>query len=222
VTQTSTNSCILVFARTPIPGECKTRLIPVLGKDGATKLHTAMIQHTLVMTSRSGLGQVQLWCTPSPQHPFFIACANQHSLSLHQQTGHDLGARMAHAVEHALQQYQWVILIGTDCPSLDENYLRRARDQLSSGCDAVIGPAHDGGYTLIALRQSVPAIFQDIEWGTESVLQQTRQRLSKFNFHWVELDKRHDIDTPDDLAPLITANDVVTLGAYQIPIKVSG
>jgi rSAM/selenodomain-associated transferase 1 len=197
-----TGTAVLVFARAPVNGQCKTRLIPALGQDGATALHAAMIRHTLMTAARAGIGPVELWCTPSPDHPFFIDCRKQQSFTLHQQHGQDLGARMANAMEHALHHYQQVILIGTDCPTLNENYLRLAQQQLEAGCDAVIGPAVDGGYILIALRRTEPALFEAIDWGTDVVLHQTRQRLSRLNYHWQELAALRDIDEPDDLRNL--------------------
>lgn len=219
MTKITAGTCIQVFAKTPVTGQCKTRLIPALGIDGATALHKAMVQHTLNTATNAGLGPVELWCTPSQQHRFFSDCLKQYPLTLHQQCGHDLGTRMAYAMKYALQKYQQVILIGTDCPTLDENNLRQAQRQLVSGYDAVIGPAQDGGYVLIALRRTDAKIFQSINWGTDTVLQQTRQRLIQLHFHWHELKSHRDIDTPDDLDTLINDNGEIEIGAQRILVN---
>ena len=218
----ATSTGILIFARAPISGQCKTRLIPALGQDGATAIHAAMIRHTLTTAHQAGVGPVELWCTPTPQHPFFVTgLSQQPPFTRHRQQGQDLGARMAHAIEHALQRYSRVILIGTDCPTLDENHLRQAQHLLVTGCDAVIGPAQDGGYVLIALSRTDPALFQGINWGTNTVLQQTRHCLSRLHYHWQELAELSDIDTADDLYTLINADGAVALGTCCIPLKQS-
>jgi rSAM/selenodomain-associated transferase 1 len=216
------NTVILVFAKAPVEGECKTRLIPALGRSGATMLHAAMVQHTLAMVIRAALGPVQLWCSPLPQHPFFGTCRDQHRLTLHRQRGHDLGSRMAHAIKQALKRSARVILIGTDCPALNEKDLHQAHQQLSAGNDVVIGPANDGGYVLIALNQTSPQLFQSIDWGSAKVLQQTRKRLRQLGYHWHELEMRRDIDTTDDLASLTNTSGDIVLGSTRIPVTHGG
>ena len=94
-----------------------------------------------------------------------------------------------------------MILIGSDCPALTAADVRRAA-RLLRGCDAVIAPAEDGGYPLIGLARSSPAVFAGVAWSTASVLEQTRERLAGLGWRWRELRTVWDVDRPEDLARL--------------------
>ncbi|MFB3884095.1 MAG: TIGR04282 family arsenosugar biosynthesis glycosyltransferase [Thermodesulfobacteriota bacterium] len=190
---------ILVFAKAPIPGEVKTRLIPSLGGEAAASLHKKLVFRSLQTVSRAGLGPAELWCTPSMEDPFFKLCAGKFNLELRRQTDGDIGKRMAYAFDRALRKAPYALLIGTDCPSLTPDDLKKAFEVLAQGMDAVIGPAEDGGYVLLGLRRSAPELFGGISWGSNSVLEVTRKRLRVLGWQWHELEKRWDVDRPGDL-----------------------
>lgn len=198
---------ILVFAKAPIPGQVKTRLINHLGKSGATKLHQKLVLKTLNTATQANLCPVELWCAPDSQHKFFTECSQRYSITLQTQRGADIGQRMAYAFAmtlHAKNQmshgrYNKVLLIGCDCPDFTADYLLQALIQLEQGHDAVIGPALDGGYVLIGLQRYHPTIFQHIDWGTEKVTAQTYHRFEQLEYAWAELAKLRDIDRPQDL-----------------------
>jgi len=122
-------------------------------------------------------------------------------VSLHRQQGADLGARMDHAFQHSLASSTPVgaILLGCDAPELTVEHLRQAHAQLASGMDVVLGPAHDGGYVLIGLRQPCPDLFTRMPWGSEQVLAITRQRIAALHLHHYELPPQPDLDRPEDL-----------------------
>jgi len=110
---------------------------------------------------------------------------------------------MARAMESALAAGSQGLLIGCDCPALTAAYLREAAAALSGGNDAVLGPAEDGGYVLIGLARSPTAqLFEDIGWGTATVMQETRTRLARGNWRWRELAVLWDVDRPEDLRRL--------------------
>ena len=199
-------ACIMVFAKAPETGQVKTRLIPVLGAQGAANLHEKLVRHTLATVTRANLCPVQLWCAPCPSwpHAFFARCQSDFPVSLHEQCGNDLGERMHHALTTALQKYAYVVLIGTDCPTLTTHYLHQALDALQQGAHAVLGPAADGGYVLIGARQSPASLFSGIPWGTASVLNETRTRLRNLEWQWQELTELWDVDRPEDLPRLET------------------
>ncbi|HDK37815.1 MAG TPA: DUF2064 domain-containing protein, partial [Thiolapillus brandeum] len=109
---------ILVFAKAPIPGQAKTRLIPALGEEGAARLHSKLVLHTL--NSLHDIEYpVELWCTPDITHELFKTCAASFDIGLKRQQGKDLGVRMYEAFQATLTDTPWAILIGTDCPDLD-------------------------------------------------------------------------------------------------------
>jgi rSAM/selenodomain-associated transferase 1 len=193
---------LLVFAKAPIPGQVKTRLIPSMGATSAASLHEKLVFHSLKTVTNSGLGPVELWCTPSEEHPFFKLCAEKFQLELHKQTDGEIGKRMAYAFDHTLRKVPSALLIGTDCPSLTQDDLKEAAEVLAQGMDAVIGPAEDGGYVLLGLHRFTPKLFAGISWGTDLVFKETRERLRVWRWRWHELKERWDVDRPEDLKRL--------------------
>ena len=194
-----TGGKILVFARAPVPGETKTRLIPALGPEGAATLHALLIERTLLALADLQSASVELWCTPDTEQAFFRHCREKFGCTLKQQQGADLGSRMASALESALADAPWAILLGTDCPDLHARDIQEAIAALNRGTDAVVGPAHDGGYYLIGLRQTSPQLFSDIPWGSGSVWELTRERLEQLGWRYSLLRTQHDLDRPEDL-----------------------
>ena len=191
---------VLVFARAPVPGQTKTRLIPALGADGAAQLQARLILHTLATVNAAAPEKTELWCSPDTGHALFAEAAQQLQLCCLPQGEGDLGERMARAFSRALHDGRSVVIgIGTDCPALTAAHLRRAAKALSIGHDAVFIPAEDGGYTLVGLRRWIPAIFSGIDWGTSRVMAQTREQLRNAGAGWLELDSLWDVDRPEDL-----------------------
>ncbi len=193
---------IIVFAKAPIPGEVKTRLLSSMDPQTVTILHEQLVLHSLNTAVESNVGPVELWCSPSKEHPFFLRCAEKFGLELHQQTGCDLGRRMAHAFDETLKRAPMALLMGTDCPSLTRDDLKEARKVLKQGAPVVISPAEDGGYVLIGLRQYEPTLFEGVSWSTDSVLNETKERLRKLKWKWHELPERWDVDRPEDVERL--------------------
>ena len=193
------NARVIVFAKAPEPGRAKTRLIPALGPEGAAALHERLVEHTLQWTTASALTTVELHCAPSVDHPFFTRCAERHGVKLRDQLGTDLGERMAGSLEHALGEVERALLIGTDCPWLSADDLRRAFQALERS-DAVVGPAEDGGYVLIGLNRPAPELFRAVPWGSSEVLAATRERAAAHGLRLDELSPLPDLDRPEDLA----------------------
>ena len=189
---------ILIFAKAPISGQVKTRLVPLLGAEGAARLHGEMVQNTVQRMHASALAPLQLWCAPSADEPLFDNLKRRFDLELHAQCGVDLGARMLHAFTEALQSAEVAMCIGTDWPKLAPELIATALQRLTQGEDAVLGPAEDGGYVLLGLRKVDPRLFADIAWGGAQVLAQTRERLRQLQWQWSELPTSWDLDRPAD------------------------
>ncbi len=197
------NCRVLVFAKAPVPGRVKTRLVPALGEDGAAQLHRELVERTLETASMAGLGAIELCCAPDTSDAFFSACAKRYGLRLRAQGEGDLGMCMARALTRALASGTPGLLIGCDCPVLTPAYLREAAAALAGGADAVFGPAEDGGYVLVGLaRMPTARLFENISWGTASVMQETRARLGQLGWRWRELATLWDVDRPEDLPRL--------------------
>lgn len=190
---------MVVFTRTPVSGGVKTRLSSALGADQAVAIHTELLKRTLETARLSGIKDVELWCTPTTQHAVLADLGEKFSLELHTQAGADLGERMCFAVEQALKRSRHVVLIGSDCIDLNVADIDLALDKLAAGYDVILGPAHDGGYYLIGLNRLYRQLFTDIAWGTERVLQVTRERVARLGLDLYELPVRRDLDRPEDL-----------------------
>jgi len=191
---------LVVFTRYPEPGKTKTRLIPALGPEGAADLHCRMAEHavarasdvaarseiTLQVRHESGDARsMAQWLGPEPNYA--------------PQGPGDLGERMKLAFDDAFQAGAGrVVIIGTDCPGLTCDLLELAFERLKRN-DIVLGPANDGGYYLIGLRRPVPELFGDIEWGAETVLEQTNAAASRLGYLVAHLAPLGDVDRPEDL-----------------------
>ena len=194
---------LILFAKAPIPGQVKTRLIPSMGATGAAALHEKLVFQCLARAVDAGVGPVELWCSPNTGHPFFTRCSTEFQIELHTQPEGDLGRRMECAFNKTFKRASSALLMGTDCPSLTQADLKEASEAFVQGADAVIGPAEDGGYVLLGLRQYNPGLLTGISWGTGSVLSQTRGRLRRLGWRWHELQERWDVDRPEDIERLI-------------------
>ena len=191
---------IVVMARAPVPGVTKRRLIPAIGADSAAALHQAMIRDAVATALASGVGPVELWCTPSTDHEVFGALRGETRIDLRTQAGPDLGARMHAAIA---ARPGMVAVIGTDCPFIEpHDFVRTAGALCSAAADVVIAPALDGGYVLIAVSHPRPDLFAGVEWGSARVLAQTRERARAAGLRLLELEPRRDIDRPEDLDAL--------------------
>lgn len=190
---------ILIFAKAPEPGQVKTRLIPALGAEGATRIYRHLLERTLARCAAADLCPLELWVTPDLDQPLWQGYVRDYGVSLHQQRGQDLGSRMGSAIEAALGRASQAVIIGTDIPRLNADHLARTLAWLDQGLDAVLGPAEDGGYWLLGLRQYAGEIFADIPWSTEQVLEFSRRRLAALGWRWRELEPLWDLDRLEDL-----------------------
>lgn len=192
------SSVLLIFCKAPVPGQVKTRLQPALSAEQAATVHIKLTRMTLARAFAKSLCPVWLYCYPDTEHPFFKRCAEQYPLNLAIQHGDDLGMRMLNACQAGLARYRHVLLIGCDCPSLTSADLETALTALQDGHDVVIGPAEDGGYVLIGLNAPQPMLFQDMIWGNDRVLPETRRRAKAAKLRIFELDLQWDVDELKD------------------------
>ncbi len=188
---------LAIFAKAPIAGYAKTRLIPNLGAEGAAELQAYLFQRTMRTALASPLRPITLWCAPDCDHPIFRSARQEYGFTTHAQAGDDLGERMFGAFERLTRRAP-ALLIGTDCPILSADHLKRCATALVSGADAAFIPAEDGGYALIGLRKPVWRLFEGIPWGTADVMRLTRDRLREEKLSAFETDHLWDVDTPAD------------------------
>lgn len=190
---------LVQFAREPVAGRVKTRMLPRLTGEEACELHRELVLWTCRRLVEARIGPVRLAVAGNPRDPLFHQCAAIGADEIVPQRGRDLGHRMRDALEQGLREFPAVVLVGSDCPGIDDAYLRAARAALQR-CPVVLGPAEDGGYVLLGMRTPLPQLFDGIPWGTGRVLAVTRQHLRQSGVDWVELKPLADIDRPEDLA----------------------
>ena len=199
------STAVIVFAKAPEPGAVKTRLVPLLGAEGAAALHAKLVKRTLDTARAASFKRIELHCAPDAADPFFRFCEGRYAVTLDAQVAGDLGKRMLSAFEKALATHACVLLVGTDCPALAARHLRQAEKALRDGADAVFTPCEDGGYALIGLRRVDARLFDDIAWGGDSVMAETRSRLKQLGWNWRELETLRDVDRPEDYARLVAS-----------------
>lgn len=187
---------IVVFAKYPEPGRVKTRLIGAIGAEAATELHRQCLRLTIdaVRRVQDAIARVAI----SPDDADFSEFIDGTASVIPQGDG-DLGERLGRVTQQRFAAgCDQLLLVGSDCPMLAPNDLRAAFDALDSH-DAVIGPAIDGGYYLLGLRRPEVSLFVDIDWSTDRVADQTRDRAAAAGLTIGELPARRDIDTFEDL-----------------------
>jgi len=121
---------IAQLAREPVPGRVKTRLLPALGPERAAKLHAEMVCWTCRTLIDAGLGPVQLWVEGNAARAPFRTCVQWGAQGPLVQTGRDLGERMAHICVRGLAEHDAIILVGSDAPGIDRDFLVEARAAL--------------------------------------------------------------------------------------------
>ena len=193
---------VIVMTRLPCAGRNKTRLIPALGAEGAAEFHDSLARHAIgrassfVLSTPGARLLVRLDGGTPIEGKVWLGDA---SVDCQEQGIGDLGERMELAANEAFSEgAERVVIIGTDCPSIDESVLTKAFAALEKN-DLVFGPALDGGYYLLGLKKPTPPIFRNIPWGSAEVLDKSLQAARHRGLSTTLLDPLPDVDTPDDL-----------------------
>jgi uncharacterized protein len=192
--------CVIQFAKLPELYRVKTRMQPQLNASQSLALHCDLTEHSFRVLSGSAGWDYQLWVTARSEAPdFFDTLTMGGSSEIHIQQGSDLGERMAYALQCVLESYRYVIIVGSDCPQLDQASLNQLINKLKRGDQAVLIPAYDGGYVALGLSEFSGSIFKRVEWGSDKVLDQTLVRLRALNWRYSLAEPLADIDRAEDL-----------------------
>lgn len=189
---------IVIFAKAPVPGSVKTRLIPALGEVGAARLAHRMLLATIAEAEAARLSIPELCATPHPYDPEWAPFLPGAEIRYTDQGEGDLGQRLARAAKRVTLTGENILLIGTDCPALDRHRLRAAAGALAAH-DAVLHPTFDGGYALLGLRRFDPSLFAGIGWSGPDVAADTTARIAALGWSLHLGDTLRDIDEPEDL-----------------------
>ena len=196
-----TTETLIIYSRYPEPGKTKTRMIPALGAEGAANLQRKMTEHTLNTAK-------QLKSDRNINLEVHFAGGDKQLMSdwlgtdikyVSQVVG-DLGDKMQSSFQQAFDaDNQRIVTIGIDCPDINLKILNNAFNALQQQ-ELVLGVAEDGGYYLIGLNKPVPQLFNNINWGTDAVLKQTKAIADELNLNTHYLTTLPDVDRPEDLA----------------------
>ena len=200
-------NALIVFVKNPKLGAVKTRLAATIGDEKALSVYKQLIALTEKATDSQAFDTIVFYSDFVDEAIFPSA---KHRLV---QIQGDLGLKIkaAFADTFALG-YEKVCIIGTDCAMLKTDILKSAFQYLESK-DTVLGPTFDGGYYLIGMKNFYPALFDNIEWSTSKVAEETQKAITKAGLSNDLLPQLHDVDFEEDL---VTANAYLAFSGKKI------
>jgi uncharacterized protein len=191
---------LILFTRYPEVARVKTRLIPILGAEGACALHRTLAEHTIQQIDQlTAFQPLSFEVRYAGGNPALMRKWLGGAREFSPQGPGRLGLRMKHAFDQAFQAgFNRVVLIGSDIPGLNAKILKEAFSALQFH-DLVLGPARDGGYYLIGMTRLFPFLFEGLPWGTPLVFKKTLGIAREAGLTLFLVDQLDDIDRPEDL-----------------------
>ena len=184
-----------LLAKAPLPGQAKTRLMPLLGAEGAAEAHAELVRHCVANACRAlPAERITLWTALEHAHPLFGELGAHFGIAMRAQLEGDLGARIRHALASTPGPG---LVMGSDCPSVTSDLIMTCAQRLVSH-EVVVLPAEDGGYGLIGTRRDYPGLFELIPWGSDQVMAATRQRIEALGLRASYPATVWDVDRPAD------------------------
>jgi len=191
---------VLIVAKAPAEGRAKTRLAATLGSERATKLAVAMLLDTLEGCRRAFV-DVGFLCGADADVPLLRELAGP-AAPIVVQEGAGLGSALSTGVRFAIGHGRAAIMLSSDIPGVPLGSLEATAAHLTGGADVVLGPGHDGGYWLIAMRAEHPELFAGIAWSSGGELDATLARCGELGLDVRLVERWRDIDTAHDVAAL--------------------
>lgn len=187
-------NALIIFIKNLIAGHVKTRLAATLGNDAAMDIYKQLLKNIHDKIQSLDVDKIVFYSNFIDDDIW-----EKNLFQKEIQKGNDLGERMKNAFESSfIKAYEKIVIIGTDCPGIDENILKHTFAKLDN-FEIVIGPATDGGYYLLGMRKENPILFENIEWSTGKVLKQTINLCKKNHLSYFLLPELSDIDEVKDL-----------------------
>lgn len=189
----TSKKALIIFTRNPELGKVKTRLAKTVGDESALNIYKFLLNHTVEITEKINVDKYVFYSETIQRNDIWDTDIFRKKL----QTGNDLGERMNNAFSEIFGMgYEKAIIIGSDMFDLEKKDLETAFEALQTN-HYVIGPATDGGYYLLGMKKLNSELFQNKNWGTDSVLKETLKNLKDEKF--VLLEERNDIDYFEDI-----------------------
>lgn len=188
-------NAIMIFVRNPEKGKVKSRLAKDLGNEKTLQVYKFLLQYTRDLSISCNCSHFVFYSSYIHVQDVF----DDDVFTKFIQEGEDLGERMMHAFDKVFNLgCKKVCIIGSDCYELQTEIINEAFEKLDTH-DVVIGPASDGGYYLLGMKQLHADLFKQKEWGSSSVLDDTMESIAGLGLSFTELAVLNDIDTIEDL-----------------------
>lgn len=185
---------LMIFVKNLIPGMVKTRLAKDIGIDGALNVYQELVHHTHKITKNIDVDKSVYYS----EYVEIEDIWDNGDFKLTSQKGFTLGEKMTNAFDEGFDSYNKVAIIGSDCYDLNSKTITLAFEMLEEN-DLVVGPAKDGGYYLLAMKEYLPQLFKDKEYSTDSVLKELLAEAEDLELSVYQLPVLSDIDTLEDL-----------------------
>ena len=193
-----TREALIIFAKNPVAGKVKTRLAATIGNVAALKIYNELIAHTISITTDLPIDKYVFYLNEITRNDMW----DDYIFFKKLQNGNNLGERMKNAFRDVFKKgYKSVVIIGTDCPALNGNIIMESFAKLDL-YDVIIGPAEDGGYYLLGIKYLYSALFENIQWSTSAVLNETKIKCVELKLDYYMLPLLNDIDEEKDLVYL--------------------
>jgi len=198
--------CIIIFIKSLLTRQVKSRLAKDIGPEAATAIYQCFVDDTLRLLEKSAYPFIIAYYPPAAEIEVKQWLGEEYNYF--SQQGNDLGENMKNAFYHIFNAgFSRVLLTGSDIPDLPPAVINEAFLGLETS-DAVIGPSLDGGYYLIGFNETkfLPDIFENIKWSTPTVFQETMTIFQEHNYHVHKLTGWRDVDDFADLKALYNRN----------------
>lgn len=187
-------SGLIIFIKNPELGKCKTRLAATIGDVKALSVYLKLLDHTRDVAQDLPINKYLFYNDHVNSDD---AWPNNIFIKSKQSNG-DLGNRMSEAFKIVLQHETKAIIIGSDCPEINQTVIKNAFEALNQ-TDFVIGPTFDGGYYLLGMKQNSSFLFENMTWSVDTVFNETLARIKAHSKSYTVLDYKSDLDNEHDL-----------------------
>lgn len=192
------SALLVIMARAPVPGQVKTRLIPMLGRIGAARVYRRLLKDTVSRLACSNAYDIKISCSPDTLHPVFRSLARNYGCGLARQPLGKLGLRMSRIISRQLKTHDSVIVVGSDLVNLNTGRVEQAFRDLDLGADLVLGKTLDGGYGLIGMKRLHSELFTGVPWSSPRVADITLNKARRLGLQVGISEGLLDIDHPQD------------------------
>ncbi len=186
------NAALIIMIKNPVLGKAKTRIASTTGDEEALRIYKLLLNHTRKITEATSIDRYLYYSDYIEEDAWSSDVFNKRI-----QSKGDLGNRLRDAFSTLSEEYNKMIVIGSDCAAITPEHIMTAVKALDNN-DVVIGPVHDGGYYLLGMNSYYPEIISDIEWSTDVVASQTLNKAKEINLSTHSIETLHDIDYHED------------------------